>query len=76
MYILGINGGVRSNNQDASACLLNDGRLIAAAEAERFLKVKFANGVLPRNAIRFCLQFANIYLPTNAKNYDFSWLPS
>ena len=60
MYILGINGGVRSNNQDASACLLKDGKLIAAAEEERFLKVKFANGVLPRNAISFCLQFANI----------------
>jgi carbamoyltransferase len=60
MYILGINGGVRSNNQDASACLLEDGKLIAAAEEERFLKVKFATGVLPRNAIRFCLQFANI----------------
>ena len=60
MYILGINGGVRSGNQDASACLLKDGKLIAAAEEERFLKIKFANGVLPRNAIRFCLQFANI----------------
>ena len=60
MYILGINGGVRSNNQDASACLLKDGKLIAAAEEERFLKIKFATGVLPRNAIRFCLQFANI----------------
>src|SRR2546428_208211 len=60
MYILGINGSVRSNNQDASACLLNDGKIIAAAEEERFLKIKFATGVLPRNAIRFCLQFANI----------------
>ena len=60
MYILGINGGVRSNNQDASACLLKDSKLIAAAEEERFLKIKFATGVLPRNAIRFCLQFANI----------------
>src|SRR5712692_1006096 len=60
MYILGINGGVRSNNQDASACLLKDSKLIAAAEEERFLKIKFATGVLPTNAIRFCLQFANI----------------
>src|SRR5712691_5960813 len=60
MYILGINGGVRSNNQDASASLLKDGQLIAAAEEERFLKIKFATGVLPRNAIEFCLQFANI----------------
>jgi carbamoyltransferase len=60
MYILGINGGVRSGNQDASACLLEDGKLIAAAEEERFLRIKFANGVLPKNAIRFCLEFANI----------------
>ena len=60
MYILGINGGVRSGNQDASACLLRDGKLIAAAEEERFLRIKFANGVLPKNAIRFCLEFADI----------------
>ena len=32
MYILGINGGVRSGNQDASACLLNDGKLVTFAE--------------------------------------------
>ena len=60
MYILGINGGVRSGNQDASACLLRDGKLVAAAEEERFLRIKFANGVLPKNAIRFCLEFADI----------------
>ena len=60
MYILGINGGVRSGNQDASACLLRDGKLIAGAEEERFLRIKFANGVLPKNAIRFCLEFADI----------------
>ena len=29
-------------------------------EEERFLKIKFANGVLPINAIRFCLEFAKI----------------
>jgi carbamoyltransferase len=60
MYILGINGSVRSSNQDASACLLSDGKIVAAAEEERFLKLKFAAGVLPLNAIRFCLQFARI----------------
>ena len=60
MYILGINGGVRSGNQDASECLLKDGKLIAAAEEERFLRIKFASGVLPKNAIRFCLEFADI----------------
>lgn len=57
MYILEVNDIVRSNNQNASACLLKDGKLIAAAEEERFLKIIFANGVLP-DAIRFCLQFA------------------
>src|SRR5947209_19812157 len=60
MYILGINGGVRSGNQDASACLLKDGKLIAAAEEERFLSIKFESVVLPKNAIRFCLEFADI----------------
>ena len=60
MYILGINGSVRSSNQDASACLLSDGKIVAAAEEERFLKLKFAAGVLPLNAVRFCLQFARI----------------
>jgi len=43
MYILGIDGGVRSGNQDTSACLLKDGKLIAAVEEERFLRIKFAS---------------------------------
>ncbi len=60
MYILGISGGIRQGNQDGSASLLQDGKLIAAAEEERFLKIKFAPGMLPLNSIRFCLQFANI----------------
>jgi carbamoyltransferase len=60
MYILGISGGVRQGNQDGSASLLKDGKLIAAAEEERFLKVKFAPGFLPLNSITFCLKFANI----------------
>jgi predicted NodU family carbamoyl transferase len=58
MYILEVNDIVRSNNENASACLLKDGKLIAAAEEERFLNIIFANGVLSGNAIRFCLQFA------------------
>lgn len=60
MIVLGISGGVRSGNQDGSAALVMDGRLIAAAEEERFVGVKFANGLLPREAARWCLSHANI----------------
>lgn len=60
MYILGICGGIRHGNQDASASLLKNGKLIAAAEEERFIKVKFAPGVLPLQSIKFCLKFAKI----------------
>lgn len=60
MYILGINGALRLGNHDASASLLKCGKLIAATEEERFLKVKFAPGMLPLESIKFCLKFANI----------------
>lgn len=60
MYILGLSGGIRHGNQDGSASLLKDGKLVAAAEEERFMKVKFAPGLLPLRAIKFCLNFASI----------------
>lgn len=60
MCIHETNRAVRTGNQDASACLLENGRLIAVAEEERFLRIKFANGVLPMNAIKFCLEFGKI----------------
>jgi len=56
MNILGLSGGVRSGNQDAAAALLIDGQLVAASEEERFVGIKFANGLLPRNAIESCLK--------------------
>jgi carbamoyltransferase len=60
MNILGLSGGVRSGNQDGAAALLIDGQLVAAAEEERFVGIKFANGLLPKNAIRFCLKQAGL----------------
>ena len=36
MYIIGIN----AFHGDSSACILKDGRLIAAAEEERFRRIK------------------------------------
>ena len=50
---------------DASAALLQDGRVIACAAEERFTRVKYSlnlagNTLLPRNAIRYCLDTAGI----------------
>ena len=55
MYILGIN----AYHGGASACLIRDGQLIAAAEEERFTRVKYWAG-FPVHAIRFCLREAEI----------------
>ena len=54
MIILGIN-----NMHDASAVLVIDGRVVAAAEEERFTRVKHTKG-FPVNAMRFCLDYAGI----------------
>ena len=50
MYILGIN----AYHAGASACLIRDGELIAAAEEERFTRIKYCAG-FPSQAIRYCL---------------------
>jgi carbamoyltransferase len=55
MYILGIS----CFYHDAAAALLKDGHLIAAAEEERFSRIKHDLGY-PEKAIRFCLDYAGI----------------
>lgn len=60
MKILGICGGVRMGNWDAAAALAVDGRLVAAAEEERFTRVKHAPGNLPTHAIRYCLHAGHL----------------
>ena len=55
-----MSGGVKAGNQDGAAALLVDGHLVAAAEEERFVGIKFANGLLPLEAIRFCLRHAGV----------------
>ena len=57
MYIIGIN----AFHGDSSACLLKDGLLIAAAEEERFRRIKHWAG-FPSEAIRWCLLEAGINL--------------
>ena len=53
MIILGIN----AYHADASAALLIDGELVAAAEEERFNRIKHATG-FPSQSIRYCLDAA------------------
>ena len=50
-YIL----GVSAFYHDAAACLLRDGELIAAAQEERFSRVK-NDPSFPREAISYCLR--------------------
>jgi carbamoyltransferase len=50
MYILGIN----AYHAGASACLIRDGDLVAAAEEERFTRIKYCAG-FPVQAIGYCL---------------------
>lgn len=57
MYILGIN----AYHGDAAAAIIKDGRLIAAAEEERFNRFKHSAG-FPAHAIRYCLEAAGIEL--------------
>jgi carbamoyltransferase len=65
MYTLGINAAFH----DPSACLVQDGKVIAAAEDERFTHVKhgkrpvpFTTYFLPHHAVDYCLKEAGIKL--------------
>jgi carbamoyltransferase len=57
MHVLGLN----SFHGDSSACLLADGRIVAAAEEERFTRVKHWAG-FPARAIAYCLAEGGIRL--------------
>src|SRR5271163_1998089 len=57
MLIVGIN----AYHGDSAACIVRDGRLVAAAEEERFRRVKHWAG-FPSDAVRYCLQEARVSL--------------
>ena len=57
MVILGIN----AYHGDSSACLIVDGKLVAAAEEERFRRIKHWAG-FPDEAIGYCLREGGIML--------------
>jgi len=72
MVILGISGGF---NHDSAACLIVDGKLMAMAEEERFLRSKKAFNAIPTESSTFCLNSANIS-PEEVDYIAVSWDPS
>jgi carbamoyltransferase len=57
VHVLGLN----AYHADSSACIVQNGELVAAAEEERFRRVKHWAG-FPEQAIRYCLAAAGIEL--------------
>jgi len=70
MYVLGIN----AYHAGSSACLIHDGQLVAAAEEERFRRIKYWAG-FPVEAIKFCLNQAAI-TPADLTHIGISRNPS
>ena len=78
MYTLGINAAFH----DSAACLVRDGTVIAAAEEERFNRIKhakrpvpFSAWELPYHAIDYCLREAGIHL-ADVDHVAYSYDPS
>ena len=57
LTILGLSGAL---SHDPSAALYIDGKLIAAAEEERFVRDKHAKNRMPYESAKFCLEQAGI----------------
>ena len=57
MIILGLAGGL---GHDASSALVMDGRLIAMAEEERFIRNRHAPSRVPAESVAYCLAAAGI----------------
>jgi len=57
LTILGLSGAL---SHDPSAALYIDGKLIAAAEEERFVRDKHAKNRMPYESAKFCMEQAGI----------------
>ncbi len=66
VYVIGVSGKFHANvSGDAhhpAAALIKDGEIVALASEERFIRIKYAIGFFPYNAIKFCLDTAGITL--------------
>src|SRR5207253_11197498 len=78
MYTLGINAVFH----DSAACLVRDGEVLAAAEEERFTRIKhgkrpvpFSTWQLPFHAIDYCLKEGGITL-ADVEHVAYSYNPA
>ena len=53
--------GISAFYHDSAACILKDGKIVAAAQEERFTRKKH-DPSYPYNAIEFVLKYANLKL--------------
>ena len=53
--------GISAFYHDSAACVLKDGKIIAAAQEERFTRKKH-DPSYPKNAINFVLEYSNLKL--------------
>jgi len=51
--------GISAYYHDSAACIIIDGEIIAAAQEERFTRIKHDSG-FPKNAIKFCLEYSKV----------------
>ncbi len=67
--------GISAFYHDSSACLVTDGRIVAAAQEERFTRVKHDSS-FPGHAVEYCLAEAGIAPGdlTHVAFYDKPWL--
>ena len=56
MYIIGISSGLKHGHHDGAAVLIKEGKILFAAEEERFTLSKHARSELPTNTIRYILK--------------------
>lgn len=53
--------GISAHFHDAACCIIRDGMLVAAAEEERFSRIKYDPSI-PKEALRYCLNQASLTL--------------
>ncbi len=51
--------GISAFYHDSAACIVKDGVILAAAQEERFSRIKHDSS-FPKNSIKYCLDFAKV----------------
>lgn len=72
MIVLGLSGVF---GHDPAACLIRDGAIVAAAEEERFTRLKHGFAQVPLSAVLFCLHQAGVSL-SDVDCIAASWNPN